>query len=390
MATKTQNTTYDVLIVGAGPSGTASAITLAKLGHSVLLIDQHPFPRDKVCGDVLTGSSIRLLNELGVWGDLESKVNKIPAVEFYQENSNPLTLDISFYTLKRRNLDTFLLDHAIAHGAEFEVLRFTGTIERKGDTSICETKSSNAQVVKIKAKYVLLAVGCQTPYVFNTNKRVRLKKPDLMAVRGYYYSDWNIDHLLVHFSEKYANGGFLWIFPMGNNEYNVGCGTKSYQKVALKKTLDKFISEFSKKTNTSGHWISTPKGAFLRTSLSNLKYAVVDNILLTGETLGSSLPMTGEGIGMALETGLLASRTIHKALIKKDTSLLKGYKKGIKKGLKIKYLLYRMGESVIRTNNGYLDFRFNALNKIFFSLSLRYFRFINRICVKLSNFAIIT
>ncbi len=67
---------YDVLVIGAGPAGSASAITLAKQGYSVLIVDQCSFPREKVCGDGLIGDSLNMLKKLGIWSKVEALSNK--------------------------------------------------------------------------------------------------------------------------------------------------------------------------------------------------------------------------------------------------------------------------------------------------------------------------
>ena len=56
----------EVLIVGAGPAGSAAAITLARAGVDVTLIDKSSFPRDKTCGDGLTTDALRILEDLGL------------------------------------------------------------------------------------------------------------------------------------------------------------------------------------------------------------------------------------------------------------------------------------------------------------------------------------
>ena len=284
-----------------------------------------------------------MLNKLGIWNDIESEATRTHKTEFFHINKKPFPFSLSVYILKREKLDKILLDHAISCGAEFKVLRFTGNIEHQDEFSLCETEDNNSEIVKIKAKIVLLAMGCQHLDVLKNIYPVKPGKTDLIAARGYYHANWKIDKILAFWMGKYKNGGFLWIFPMGNNEYNIGCGTTSGQKIDLKKDLNEFVDEFSKKRNACGHWVSPVKGAFLRTNLANFKYASFANVLLAGEALGSTFPLSGEGIGMALETGIVAAEVMHKVLIKNDFSLLREYKKRINKELKIKYLPYRIG-----------------------------------------------
>ena len=374
---------YDILIVGAGPCGSAAAITLAKQGHSVLLIDQYSFPRDKVCGDGLTGNSVRMLRKLEVWDDVEKITNKAPKAQIFPTRRNSFILNISVQILKRKKLDKILLDTAISHGAEFEVLKFTGNIQKKEGFSFCEVVDDKSVITEIKAKIVLLAVGCQHPDVLRKIKSIKPTRTDVVSARGYYSAGWNIENLSIFFIKKYRNNGYLWVFPIGNNEYNIGCGTTSYQKVDLKSDLNEFVNYLSKKRNVPiGHWTSSPKGAILRTDLSNLEYEIADNVLLAGEAIGSTFMLTGEGIGMALETGIIAAEVIDKALIENDVSLLTEYKVRMKKELKIRYLPYRIGFFIYKLKILSLFFKLEFANKIFFIFMIRCIRGSNRIAKK--------
>ena len=369
---------YDILIVGAGPCGSAAAITLAKQGHSVLLIDQYSFPRDKVCGDGLTGNSVRMLKKLGVWDDIEKRTNNASKTQIFLTMCNSFILNISVHTLKRKKLDKILLDTAISCGAKFEVLKFTGNIQNKEEFSLCEVVDGKSAITEIKAKTVLLAVGCQYPDILRKNKLLKSTRTDMISVRGYYHADWKLDNLSVFFIKKYRNNGYLWVFPMGNNEYNIGCGTTSYQKIDLKSDLNEFVCYLSKKRNVPiGHWTSPPKGAILRSNLSNLEYNVAGNVLLAGEAIGSTFMLTGEGIGMALETGIIAAEVIHKALVENDFSLLAEYKVRINKELKIKYLPYRIGFFIYKLKILSWFFKLEFVNKVFYMFLIR--------CIRSSN-----
>lgn len=385
---------YDVLIVGAGPSGAAAAITLGKQGWSVLLIDKHSFPRDKVCGDGLTGNSLRLLQKLGVWDDIASAATCLPYVEVFPENSASFTLDVTVHTFKREKLDMTLWRHAVASGARFRNCRFSGISKYQGEHLICEVIDQNSTNIAIKTKFVLLAAGCQGGAIFGESRLTQLQRSDVFAIRGYYKASWDIDHTMVFIPKKYTNGGYQWIFPMGNNEYNIGCGMATGQKTLLKEDLDRLVESISRQKRSSGKWITNPRGAFIRTNLSNLKHSVNGRILLSGEMLGTSLPITGEGIGMALETGILAAETVSEALKNKDLSLIANYRKRmlianyrkrIEKGLKIKYLPYRMGYYIIQRKSGHPAFRSKLINTLFSLFLIRCIRFGNRISVKLST-----
>src|ERR1700750_2558317 len=119
---------YDVIVVGAGPSGSSAASFLARHGVKVLLLDKSAFPRDKVCGDGMTPQAVYWLDRLGCAADVLAHtqswtktagtfVNK----EHVLTGGYPAdTIYPDFATLlDRRRFDNILLEHAVARGAEF-------------------------------------------------------------------------------------------------------------------------------------------------------------------------------------------------------------------------------------------------------------------------------
>jgi menaquinone-9 beta-reductase len=354
---------YDVLIIGAGPAGSAAAITLSKLGRSVLLIDRFSFPREKICGDGLTGDSLRMLKKLGIWTEIESAAYKSSKVEIFPSDRlscrKSFILESPVYTLKRELFDKILLDYALQCGSEFYKSEFTGRIEQNKDCSSFEVMDSDkGETYWLKARYAVLSTGCRFSAAVNPLSLIR---PDLIGVRGYCRAEWEIKHPMVFFEKKLRNG-YFWIFPMGNSEYNVGYGTTAYQRIDLKKKLYKFISGKFPDRELSEQWLSSVKGAFLRTNLINADNAVDNNMLLAGEVLGSTFPFTGEGIGKALETGIMAAENVGKALTDNNISVLQEYSDRIKNELQLKYRPYRIASFVMKTK---------LLNKIFLALLIR-------------------
>jgi len=349
--TESSSSVYDVIIVGAGPAGSAAAINLVQKNHSVLIIDKSDFPRDKICGDGITGDSINTLKELGVWELIRSQAHENAYVELFPEADRSFILNNSVFTLKRQRLDNILLDYALKCGAEFKQCEFTGNRKDSNTSAVLEVECQDSkEIIEIKAKYVIYAMGCQYTKHLKNLKYKDFKKPDLIAVRGYYKAEWNIDHPLVFFNDGLnwddnLGNAYFWVFPMGNGEFNVGCGCASYQQIDFKSVLNKFMANNKMLNDTTGYWVSPVKGAFLRTDISNIKYAASNNTLLVGDFLGTTFPFTGEGIGKALETGVMASKIIHKALVLKGSYSLQEYRKSLGKPFKLKYYPYRLANS---------------------------------------------
>ncbi len=332
---------YDTLIIGAGPSGSAAAIELAKAGKSVLLIDKKSFPREKVCGDGLVGDSIRVLKKLDVYDEVKEKGYSSSRVELIPEKAPRFEINGNIITLKREILDNILLQKAISLNVEFIIGKFTGKVHDSQKYSFAEIVTSTG-IITVKYKFLLLATGCQNDGTLRT-LLPKIKKPSLVAIRGYYKADWPIEKPMAVFI-KDLMPGYLWIFPMGNDIFNLGCGRKignSY-RYSLHDILEKYIQKkLNKKYHTSGVWVSKPKGAMLRDDFVNIKFASKNNILLTGELLGTTYPFTGEGIGKALDSGILAAETINAALEQNSTEPLRKYTKLIRKKYGHYYFAYR-------------------------------------------------
>src|SRR5436190_14623832 len=135
---------YDVVIVGAGPSGSTTAHYLAKEGFNVLLVDKFNFPRDKTCGDGLTPRALQILDDMGILDTVNQvgyRSNKLELISPKgQIASAPLpkkeNLCDYLLVISRLILDNIILERAMASGANFQApVRVTG-VEQEGDTML--------------------------------------------------------------------------------------------------------------------------------------------------------------------------------------------------------------------------------------------------------------
>ena len=134
----------EILIIGAGPSGTSASIQLAKRGLSSIIVDQQEFPRDKVCGDAVSGEGLSILNSFGLFEKVENDGYKCTRKELHTSSTRPRVVDTDAIDIPREKLDVILLNKAISMGAEFICARFTGKIEYKDNyhkAEFIDTKS---------------------------------------------------------------------------------------------------------------------------------------------------------------------------------------------------------------------------------------------------------
>lgn len=150
------------------------------------------------------------------------------------------------------------------------------------------------------------------------------------AVRCYIRSSLSLDRFVVA-CERSILPGYAWIFPVGKNLFNVGCGRFMYgrneQHINLRKVFHTFMDEFplARDLLEQGS-IETPlKGGVLRTGWQHAGPMVRGPFLGLGEMIGTTSPYTGEGIGKAMQSGILSARLVHRCLLRDEMSMLQRY-----------------------------------------------------------------
>ena len=343
---------WDVVVVGAGPAGAVCSLYLAKKGHKVLVVDKKQFPRSKACGDLLIPDSISMLKQVGLYDKVRRIAHEISAIEVFSPSGIKFEIPGSYMTLKREQLDEELMDHARAEGTAFA----HGTIldvKMGEDGSYAELYSSELPEKPIFARTVVLATGgvATLPY---RHGLVSNKEPSAVAVRCYVRSRYRQKNAVVSYHISILPG-YGWIVPLGEDSsgswlYNVGCGT-SYRLIKEgkrhpKRVFNTFLSEFSlaRHLMDDGEVVSPIQGAALRYGLPGTNSAQKNNMLAIGETIGTTFPFTGEGVGKAMESGRIASEIIHDALASGDMSRLSRYPSALHSKIKPRYLGYLKAE----------------------------------------------
>lgn len=323
----------DVLIIGAGPAGSAAAIVLARAGMSVTLIDQHTFPRDKICGDGLIPDSMQALESLGVLSAVLSRARSLKGLACHGPGGGTLHIPGNLAVLPRKELDMILVQKAIDLGARLVApARFLKTIESPEGVVCGVTVRMGQTQQDLLARWVILATGASAGPLKAAGVCLR-PLPSAMALRTYVRNpQWQggLEHLEISWHRSYAPG-YGWVFPLADGLFNVGVGlygmhqptafdrfrtylgknSESGAKLNLNQLFDKFVNSHPrvKELVHGGTLESEIKGAPLRCSLEGAETSR-PGLLVTGEAIGSTYALTGEGIGKAMETGMLAAQAI--------------------------------------------------------------------------------
>ncbi len=217
-----------VLIVGAGPAGTAAAITLARAGRDVTIVDKATFPRDKCCGDGLTAGALRLLEELGFdpssvpsWQPVDAAWVRSPDG---REVRFPLPEAQGTFTAvaPRRELDAALVDLARSEGVKVH--------DGHGFRSIAAHEHDHVRVDvdglgEVRCRYVVAADGMWSP----VRKSLGVAEPGYLgewhAFRQYvgHVTGPAAERLYVWFDADLLPG-YAWSFPLPGGRANVGFG----------------------------------------------------------------------------------------------------------------------------------------------------------------------
>ncbi len=336
---------WDVVIIGAGPAGSMSGFFLARDGHRVLLIDKERFPREKVCGDFLFTDTIRLLRKIGFLGVVQKIAHEVKSIVVYSPSGISLDIPGDYLTIRRAGFDQLLVNRAVEVGVTFAHGKVCG-IETGTSNGITISLKEPAAV--IRARICVLATGANTTLP-NRMGLVSRQRPSAVAARCYVRSKVNLDHVILSYDRSLIPG-YGWVIPLGHNEFNVGCGARyghlAGRKRSLKKTFAGFLSDFppARQLIEAGEIISSFRGAALRCGLSGMGAVTQEGVIAVGETIGTTLPFTGEGIGTAIESGEMAAAVISEALRDRDIKRLQEFPGKLVTEMKPRYQGYNVAE----------------------------------------------
>ena len=354
---------WDVVIIGAGPAGAIAAVHLADAGLQVLLLDKDHFPREKICGDGLLADAVKCIDSVGLGERVRRHGHVMHQVNIFSPAGIEIQLGGIFITIKRYVLDAMIAQRAVDAGAVFARGKVNQIIE-KPDTTV--SLSADGISPEINARIAIVATGANLT-VLKKMGRFSVPKPTAVAIRCYVRSSAGPDNLVVS-CNKGIVPGYGWIFPLGNNEYNIGCGALIEHllrdRMNIRKMFRNFLDHFPVVRKLMQHGSTTQplRSAVIRSDFIGASPFTRGPLIMVGETIGTTLPVTFEGIGKAMESGELAAEFVIKALGSGDLNVLKEYAQHLSDRLKPRYRAYRITQNWI-SKDWMLDFIFRRARK---------------------------
>jgi menaquinone-9 beta-reductase len=308
----------DVAVVGAGPAGAAAATTLARAGLDVITVDRARFPRDKTCGDGLTAGALRLLERLGLdpgavpsWQPVDDVVVRSPSG---RQVTFPLPRGQGRFAAvaRRTELDSALVDLARSAGAK--VLDGHGLVgaREQRDRVVLDVDG----VGEVHARCAIGADGMWSP----------LRKHLGVSTPG-YRGEWHAFRQYLHgvgpragrdlfvWFEPDLLPGYAWSFPLPGGVANVGFGIQRGGKVARVQDMASLWPDLLARPHIravlgDAAAPEAPHRAWPIPARIDRALLATGRALFVGDAAAATDPMTGEGIGQALLTGVLAAEAV--------------------------------------------------------------------------------
>ena len=334
---------HDLLIIGGGPAGAATAYWASLAGLDTLVVEKKTFPRQKTCGDGLTPRAVHQLGQM----NLENELKAFHKYDGLRAIAHNRSLEMNWpdhpvfpshgYVVRRCDLDDLVVKNAVKVGAKFEEgIEALKPLETKtkaiGGALVLDHATGKER--KIRAKYVAIADGANSRFGRSLGTNRNKDYPMGMAIRGYFESPLHADPWIesaLDIKDRHGNAmpGYGWIFPVGNGTINVGIGLLSTFRDYKDVNTTHLFEEFA--MTLPDYWeidpynpIEPPMGGRLPMA-GSVGPKAGPNWLLVGDAAGSVNPFNGEGIDYAYETGRLAAALFLEANKHGDNTVLERY-----------------------------------------------------------------
>jgi flavin-dependent dehydrogenase len=319
---------FDFAIIGGGPAGSSTAVHLANFGFNVSLFEKKEFPRDVLCGEFLSSEVIEYLKKMDFFDQFISlNPTKINSFRFISNDSSEIKTDFSFeaYAMKRSLFDNFLLERAKESGVNVFQPSEIKLIKKQGTLFWLKALSPQNVYEDISTRFLIAAYGKQNILDKLLDRSFVNQKSGLNGVKFHiskkYLRDFPGNEIRIYASE----GIYCGINSISMEEATL-CfledrdnfsGSAKNHLIDLMKTNNKFRDIFTSDLTDN---INDFKVYGTGNIYFGKRELVKDGIFMVGDAAGVIAPLTGDGIGMALETAEFLSKILADGIRKNKNS----------------------------------------------------------------------
>lgn len=337
-------TEADVVIVGAGPAGTAMAAHLGQLGvGGVTLLDKHDFPRDKTCGSGISPKGIQVLRDLGLWDEVSKHAYKIEGLrlvtpsgrESYQSAGSALDAVVC----QRRVLDHLILKKALDGGVNFVPHFSADKLIEEGGRVVGVTAKDGRSV---RARVTIVAGGTHCKLV-----PTRRPRKIINAIMGWWDNVPFRSNFLEMIFDPETLPYYGWLFPESETRVNIGItyedpNGKRNARDLFARFLDRQYKDRLKNATQVGGWKGHPVAYSYHVEglTSPGRFVIGESGLLTH-------PATAEGIYQGMKSGMLAAESVRDILVRgiPEGTAMREYERNVKDTFRMSFI----GGGVFRT-----------------------------------------
>jgi flavin-dependent dehydrogenase len=342
----------DVVVVGGGPAGSACALSLARRGFDVTIVERARFPRRKVCGEYLNAGAIAALDELGVGGDVRERARRLSGVRLVTPKIDPVELRFPApaFALARETLDDLLLAAAVAAGATLAHARVEDLVFDGGRVAGVAARGDDGVSAELRARFVVGADGSGS-LVARRLDLVRASRSSRRFALGGHYRGFDD---LGGFVEMHVDRGtYFALNPLPGALTNVMVVVREKQLATWSQAVDEGVRGAAATLGGGRRSFDGAERVGARATIGPLAFGVRavtgPGALLVGDAAGFLNPFTGQGVMLALRGGMAAALAIDAALRAgvEESAALESYAEGRARDFRARHAIAKLVDLLV-------------------------------------------